>query len=802
MTNKIPVRGVFSGTTATGLAEFQSGEKIAVSFGGTGATSHTANSLLLGDGTSAIQSSTITLDGTTFATSDSTTITIAEGLIITGDLTVQGTTTSIDSSSINIVDRLVFEGSSADEHETTMIVTNPTADRTITIPNATGQLVLRDTTDTLTNKTIDANNNTITNIAVSSLANNFITFGDESSNEFDVTLGTSLSIIGGEGVDTTISGNLLTIAGEDATTSNKGVASFSSDDFAVSSGAVTVKAGGITNTQLAGSIANAKLSNSSITINGSGVSLGGSVSIDTSFTLAADSGSNDSFSTGNTLTFTGGEGVDTTVSDDTITIAGEDATTSNKGVASFSSDNFSVSSGAVTIKDGGVVNAELAGSIANSKLSNSSITIGDESSNTFDINLGDELSIVGGEGVDTTLTGNLLTVAGEDATTSNKGIASFSSDDFAVSSGAVTVKASGITNTQLAGSIANDKLAGSIANAKLANSSITVSDGSNSTARALGSTITFSGTTNEVTVAESSGTITVSLPDDVTIGNDLTITGDLTVSGDTTTVSTTNTVAKDQLFELGNGRTGSATGDAGIVIERGNDANLFIGYDESADKFTVGTGTFTGASTGNLSITKGEIVADIDGNNSTVTNLPNSAITNSFITVGDESSNEYDVQLGTSLSIVGGEGVDTTITGNLLTIAGEEASTSNKGVASFSSDDFAVSSGAVTVKSSGITNAQLAGSIANDKLAGSIANDKLANSAITLNGSSVSLGGSATITGSELATAGDIFSNYNTISSSADITTASTKNAFLFGEINISSNAVLDVGGNGTLEIV
>ena len=137
-----------------------------------------------------------------------------------------------------------------------------------------------------------------------------------------------------------------------------------------------------------------------------------------------------------------------------------------------------------------------------------------------------------------------------------------------------------------------------------------------------------------------------------------------------------------------------------------------------------------------------------------------------------------------------------------MTIAGEEASTSNIGVASFSSDDFAVSSGAVTVKSSGITNAQLAGSIANDKLAGSIANDKLANSAITLNGSSVSLGGSATITGSELATAGDIFSNYNTISSSADITTASTKNAFLFGEINISSNAVLDVGGNGTLEIV
>ena len=125
-----------------------------------------------------------------------------------------------------------------------MIVTNPTADRTITIPNATGQLVLRDTTDTLTNKTIDANNNTITNIAVSSLANNFITFGDESSNEFDVTLGTSLSIIGGEGVDTSISGNLLTIAGEDATPSHKGVASFSSAQFSDSSGAGTIATDG------------------------------------------------------------------------------------------------------------------------------------------------------------------------------------------------------------------------------------------------------------------------------------------------------------------------------------------------------------------------------------------------------------------------------------------------------------------------------------------------------------------------------------------------------------------------------
>jgi len=59
------------------------------------------------------------------------------------------------------------------------------------------------------------------------------------------------------------------------------------------------------------------------------------------------------------FTLSGGEGIDTSGSGQTLTISGELATTSNKGVASFSSDNFAVSSGAVTIKDGGVANAEL-----------------------------------------------------------------------------------------------------------------------------------------------------------------------------------------------------------------------------------------------------------------------------------------------------------------------------------------------------------------------------------------------------------------------------------------------------------
>ena len=61
---------------------------------------------------------------------------------ITGDLTVQGATTTIDSATIAVTDSFTFEGATADAYETTLTVTDPTADRTLTLPDATGTLTV------------------------------------------------------------------------------------------------------------------------------------------------------------------------------------------------------------------------------------------------------------------------------------------------------------------------------------------------------------------------------------------------------------------------------------------------------------------------------------------------------------------------------------------------------------------------------------------------------------------------------------------------------------------------------------
>ena len=225
-----------------------------------------------------------------------------------------------------------------------------------------------------------------------------------------------------------------------------------------------------------------------------------------------------------------------------------------------------------------------------------------------------------------------------------------------------------LTNKSISG---GDNTLTNIPNSALSNNSITVArQGGNSTAIALGGTITFNNVANETTVAESSGTITIGLANDVTIP-DLTVSGNLTVSGTTTTLSTTNSVVSDSLIELNNGAS-SNSNDLGIVMERGSTGdNAIFMWDESADKFVVGTTTATGASTGNLSVTTGTLVANIEGNvTGDVTGNADTATAlatarniagNSFDGSGDITIASTDLSNASSIVLVSGN----TMTGNL-----------------------------------------------------------------------------------------------------------------------------------------
>ena len=99
-----------------------------------------------------------------------------------------------------------------------------------------------------------------------------------------------------------------------------------------------------------------------------------------------------------------------------------------------------------------------------------------------------------------------------------------------------------------------------------------------------------------------------------TQGASITLSGDLTVNGTTTTVNQTNLDVSDNIIGLNRGA-GSNANDSGLIIERGSTGdNAAIIWDESADKFTLGTTTSTPSATGDLTISTGTLVATIEGN--------------------------------------------------------------------------------------------------------------------------------------------------------------------------------------------
>ena len=242
-----------------------------------------------------------------------------------------------------------------------------------------GTYVTTNEVQTITNKTIDGGSNTITNLPASALAFNSITIGDDTSTNFNVELGGSFEIVGGSGINTAITNNRIELSTDGS------IVTESSTDTLTNK---TIS--GATNTF--NQIPNSALDNSSISIGGVSLALGGT--------------------------------------DATPALNLSDAT-----------------SYPTTSLVGTIENAQLTGSITNDKLVNSKIIIGDNTSTNFEVNLGESFEIVGNSPISTAIDNNRIELSLGSIPNSTLANSSITLGTDAISLGGSTTSIAGLSLT-------------------------------------------------------------------------------------------------------------------------------------------------------------------------------------------------------------------------------------------------------------------------------------------------------------------------------------------------------------------
>jgi len=418
------------------------------------------------------------------------------------------------------------------------------------------------------------------------------------------------------------------------------------------------------------------------------------VNISTDLSVAGDTGTDTVNLLDSDLTFTGGEGINTAVTNNVVTIEAEEATASNKGVASFSTDNFLVTSGAVTIKNGGVNADELASTL---DLSSKSVTLAT------------------GEISNSELANSSITVSGE--TISLGGSATLSTTNITEGTNLYYTSARADSDAKNAISITDAGGDGSLGY----NSStgvLTYTGPSATEVRAhlqAGTGVTYDSASGLISVGQEVGTSDSVTFSGLKVTNNVVVDGNLQVNGTQTTINSTTLSIEDNMFYLNQLE---SAGSPTIVVDVGFAAN----YNDTGSY--AHTGFFRDATDGTWKLYDGytpepDSDLDIDVNHASfnfadlrVGNITADNFTGGYAgfdsdltakstdDLSEGSTNLYyttarvDSDMGDILTA--GEGIDITEGAGIITIAGENATNINKGIASFSSIHFTVSSGYVS----------------------------------------------------------------------------------------------------------